>query len=100
MDERLTLKDVFDLNLGKFAEEVAEITDQAKQEARMEKTLKKLEEIWAGIEFLLQEHKSSGVFLLKMKDEDFEMLEEQQVSVNAMFSSRFLSTFEQECIYW
>lgn len=53
MDERLTLKDVFDLNLGKFAEEVAEITDQAKQEARMEKTLKKLEEIWAGIEFLL-----------------------------------------------
>ena len=35
-----------------------------------------------------------------MKDEDFEMLEEQQVSVNAMFSSRFLSTFEQECIYW
>lgn len=66
----------------------------------MEKTLKKLEEIWATIDFLLQEHKSSGVFLLKMKDEDFEMLEEQQVSVNAMFSSRFLSTFEQECIYW
>ncbi len=42
----------------------------------MEKTLKKLEEIWVGIEFFLQEHKSSGVSLLKMKDEDFEMLEE------------------------
>lgn len=27
VDDKLTLKDVFDLNLGKFAEEVAEITD-------------------------------------------------------------------------
>jgi len=43
----------------------------------MEKTLKKLEEIWATIVFLLQEHKGTGVFLLKMTDEEFEQLEEQ-----------------------
>jgi len=45
----------------------------------MEKTLKKLEETWAVVDFFLQEHKTSGVFLLKMKDEDFEVLEDQQV---------------------
>lgn len=91
---------MYDLNLGKYVEEINEITDQAKQEARMEKTLKKLEETWATIVFLLQEHKGTGVHLLKMSDEEFEQLEEQQVAVNQMFSSRFLSTFEDQCVYW
>lgn len=38
--------------------------------------------------------------MLKINEEDFEQLEENQVSVNAMFSSRFLSTFEDKCVYW
>ena len=56
VDDKLTLKDVFNLNLGKFSEEVEEITDQAKQEARMEKTLEKLKETWADLEFLTNEY--------------------------------------------
>ena len=42
--EKLSLKDIFALNLNKYQEDVEEIADQAKQEAKMEKTLKKLQE--------------------------------------------------------
>jgi dynein heavy chain len=96
VDAKLTLKDVFNLNLQQQSESVEEITDQAKQEARMEKTLDKLEEVWTKVEFEMDQHKNTDVNLLKIIEEDFEMLEENQVSVNAMFSSRFLSTFEEK----
>lgn len=96
----MTLRDVFNLNLNKNPEAVEEITDQARQEAKMEKTLNKLEEMWKDVKFEPIQHKNTDIFILKMVEEDFEMLEENQVSVNAMFSSRFLSTFETKCNYW
>jgi dynein heavy chain len=61
IDDNLLLKDVYDLNLGKYQEDVEEITDQAKQEAKMEKTLAKLDETWAIVIFEFQPHKDSGV---------------------------------------
>lgn len=42
----------------------------------MEKTLAKLEDTWKDIEFEFNEHKGSGVFLIKLSEENFEMLEE------------------------
>jgi len=42
VDSKLMLRDVYNLNLNKYQEDVEEITDQAKQEAKMEKTLAKL----------------------------------------------------------
>ena len=45
----------------------------------MEKTLAKLNEQWSTIEFEFESHKGSEVMLMKIKDDDFEMLEEHQV---------------------
>lgn len=39
IDNNLYLKDIYDLNLNKYKEDVEEITDQSRQEAKMEKTL-------------------------------------------------------------
>lgn len=98
--DKLTLRDVFNLNLNKYQEDVEEITDQARQEAKMEKTLNKLEEIWKDIEFEFNKHKDTDIMLIRLSEENFEMLEENQVSVTAMFSSRYLSTFEEKCVFW
>jgi dynein heavy chain len=57
----LLLKDIYDLNLGKYQDDVEEITDQAKQEAKMEKTLAKIEVIWKDVLFEFTPHKDSGV---------------------------------------
>lgn len=100
IDENLLLKDIYDLNLGKYQEDVEEITDQARQEAKMEKTISKLKETWKDICFEFQPHKDSGVQMIKLSEENFDMLEENQQSVNAMFSSRYLSTFETDIVYW
>ncbi len=66
----------------------------------MEKTLVKLEETWKDIEFEFNKHKDTDIMLIRLGEENFEMLEENQVNVTAMFSSRYLSTFEEKCVYW
>jgi dynein heavy chain len=100
IDDNLVLKDIYDLNLGKYQEDVEEFTDQARQEAKMEKTLAKLDENWKDIVFEFSPHKDSGVQMIRLSEENFDMLEENQVSVTSMFSSRYLSTFEQKITYW
>lgn len=100
IDDNFLLKDIYALELGKYQEDVEEITDQAKQEAKMEKLLGKLEDIWKDICFEFTPHKDSGVQMIKLSEENFDMLEEHQVSVTAMFSSRYLATFEDRIVYW
>jgi len=45
-------------------------------------------------------HKGSDVQMLKLSEENFELLEENQTKVNSMFSSRYLATFEEDCVKW
>jgi len=42
----------------------------------MEKTLKKLDETWRVVEFMFTQHKDTDIHLMKLTEEDFEMLEE------------------------
>ena len=79
--------------LWKFADQVAELTDQAKQEGKMEKFLTKLNQTWSVTKFITSN-------ILSVEDENFEMLEDHQVQVQNMFASRFLATFESEVVCW
>jgi dynein heavy chain len=38
--------------------------------------------------------------MIRLNEENFDLLEENQVAVTGMFSSRYLSTFEDKCVYW
>jgi dynein heavy chain len=100
INDKLTLQFIFDLNLGKYQEDVEEITDQAKQEAKMEKTLARLEETWKDIVFEFTAHKDSGYYIIRLSEDNFDILENDQTSVSAMFSSRYLATFEDKINYW
>jgi hypothetical protein len=42
----------------------------------MEKTLVKLEEIWKDVTFEFSQHKNTDLKLIKLSEENFEMLEE------------------------
>lgn len=76
VDDKLLLQDVYNLNLQDFKEDVEEITDQAKQEAKMEKTLAKLEETWKDIKFDFYQHKNTDIYMIRLTDENFDLLEE------------------------
>jgi dynein heavy chain len=53
-----------------------EISDQSRQEAKMEKTLNKLEVEWRDIMFEFTPHKDSGVQMIRLNEDNFDMLEE------------------------
>ena len=76
LDDKLKLQFIYDLNLPRYNEQVEEIADQARQEAKMEKTLEKLGETWDVIPFDMAQHKNTDINILRMSEEDFEMLEE------------------------
>ena len=38
--------------------------------------------------------------MIRLSEENFDMLEENQVSVTSMFSSRYLSTFQEKINFW
>jgi len=100
VSEDILLRDMWNMELHKFPDAVEDTADQAKQEAKMEITLNKLKECWGVVEFGFDPHKTGDMMLMKIKDEDFEMLEEHQLGVQNMFASRFLSTFETEVVFW
>jgi dynein heavy chain len=100
VDESLMLRDIYEMNLPQFAEDVEEVTDQARQEAKMEKTLEKLQQVWSTVNFVFTQHKDTDIYMARLGEEDFEMLEEDQTKVTAMLGSRYLSTFEDEINMW
>lgn len=100
INDKLLLNFIWDLDLGKFQEDVEEIADQAKQEAKMEKTLARLEAEWTPRLFEFTPHKDSGYHLIKLNEDDVEALENDVTAVSAMFSSRYLATFEEKINYW
>lgn len=100
VDDKLSLQDIYDLNLQDYKEDVEEITDQAKQEAKMEKTLKKLNETWKDIKFDFYQHKNTDVWMIRLTDENFDLLEENTNQASSMQSSRYIATFETEVERW
>ena len=88
------------LELHRFTDDVGEVVDRAQKEDKMEQTLAKLNVTWASIEFVFTQHRDSPVYLISMKEEDFECLEDNQLVVQGMMASKYLATFEEEVTGW
>lgn len=84
VDDKLTLNDVYALNLQNYKEDVEEVTDQANQEAKMEKNLVKLEENWKDIKFEFTQHKNTDVYTIKLSDDNFDLLENDTNMASSM----------------
>lgn len=79
IDQNTTLKDLLDLNLYKYEDEVKTIVDKSVKEMSMEKTLVELNNIWSTMEFEYEHHARSNLKVLKVSEEIVETLEENQV---------------------
>merc|ERR1712226_319063 len=86
----------------KYKELLEEITEQAKQERKIETNLEKIEKQWVGVEFerVQLELKDSTVNTLKMDDESVEVLEEHQLLIQNIAASKFMAYFEKEVTHW
>lgn len=66
----------------------------------MEQALIKLKDTWTRVEFQFQQFKDTQVYTVKMAEEDFEALEDNQVLVQGMMANRYMNTFRDEILGW
>lgn len=100
MDTETTLSELLALNLHECEEEVKNIVDKAVKEMSMEKILRDLHTTWAVMEFDSETHARTGCRLLKTSEELIETLEENQVVLQNLITSKFIAHFLEEVSAW
>lgn len=99
LNKSTTLSDLLNLGLHEFEDEVKQTVDKAVKELQMEKILKDIEAQWATLTFDCEEHTGS-IKMVKVSEELIEKLEENQVQIQNMATSKHMSFFEKEIKQW
>uniref|UniRef100_A0A8C3FY90 Dynein axonemal heavy chain 17 n=1 Tax=Chrysemys picta bellii TaxID=8478 RepID=A0A8C3FY90_CHRPI len=100
MSDKTTLADLLQLNLHNFEDEVRSIVDKAVKESGMEKVLKALDSTWSTMQFEHEPHARTGTMLLKSDEFLVETLEDNQVQLQNLMTSKYLAHFLQEVSGW
>ncbi|KAJ3220317.1 hypothetical protein HK099_004389 [Clydaea vesicula] len=100
LTEDMKFQDLLSLQLHKFEDDVKAIVDRATKELAMEKVLNDLSKIWAVMEFTYEMQESTKTCLLKSSEELIETLEDNQVMLQTMMTSKYVSHFEAEISKW
>ncbi|XP_040312713.1 dynein axonemal heavy chain 17 [Herpailurus yagouaroundi] len=100
MSDETTLADLLQLNLHKYEDEVRNIVDKAVKESGMEKVLKALDSTWSTMEFEHEPHPRTGTMMLKSDEVLVETLEDNQVQLQNLMMSKYLSHFLKEVTSW
>ncbi|XP_059763861.1 dynein axonemal heavy chain 17 isoform X1 [Balaenoptera ricei] len=100
MSDETTLADLLQLNLHKYEDEVRNIVDKAVKESGMEKVLKALDSTWSTMEFEHERHPRTGTVMLKSDEVLVETLEDNQVQLQNLMMSKYLSHFLKEVMSW
>ncbi|KAL0984038.1 hypothetical protein UPYG_G00136240 [Umbra pygmaea] len=100
MDKETTLADLLQLNLHCFEDEVRDIVDKAVKEMGMEKVLSELNSTWTGMQFRYEPHHRTKVPLLCADEELIETLEDNQVQLQNLMSSKYVAHFLEDVSSW
>lgn len=96
----LTFGNLASLNLLQFAGEIEDMGDQAAKEEKMENQIEGLEARWENIFWQTDPYKDTNVPLLKMTEDDLEVLENDQLLLQGMTNSRYKAQFECQVAAW
>ena len=88
------------LNLHDYEDEVQNIVDKACKELAMEKLITELNFQWNMMMFTKETHNRTGCCLLRANEEMMELLEENQVQLQNMMTSKFVGHFLKEISEW
>lgn len=100
MDDSTTLSELLALNLHEYEDEVKNIVDKSVKEMAMEKILKELNATWVNMSFATEVHERTNLKLLVASEELIETLEENQVALQNMMTSKFIDFFLDEVSDW
>lgn len=92
----MKFQDLLSLQLHKFEDDVKGIVDRATKELAMDKVLNDLDKTWSAMEFTYEKHEASKAVLLRSSEELIETLEDNQVMLQNMMSSKYVAHFEEQ----
>lgn len=90
MTDETTFADLLKLNLHNFEDDVHNIVDKACKELAMEKLIKELDIHWKNMSFIAEKHTRTGCCLFRATEEMIELLEENQVQLQNMMTSKYI----------
>nr|XP_042905569.1 dynein axonemal heavy chain 7 isoform X2 [Parasteatoda tepidariorum] len=99
-DTSTTFKDLIEMNVHDYVEEIAPISTKASRELGLEKALKKMKEEWQDIRFVTVAHRDTGTYVLSSVDDIQTLLDDHIVKTQAMRGSPFAKPFEGEIKEW
>ncbi|KAH9639977.1 hypothetical protein HF086_008072 [Spodoptera exigua] len=90
---------IMKLNFQAYAEEISEISNAATMELNIENGLKAIREVWKSTTFEMQHHKGD-IYKIKTVDDVMQFLEDHQVQLSSMKSTKYVEPFIKEVDYW
>ncbi|KAJ3195453.1 Dynein heavy chain 2, axonemal [Irineochytrium annulatum] len=96
-----TLEKIFDLGLDQYAESISALSAAATKELSIEDGLATIKAAWAALDLDIVPYKEDrGYFKLRSTDAIFELLEDNQVALSTMKSSKFFEAFGTQIDFW
>ncbi|KAL2735253.1 dynein axonemal heavy chain 2 [Vespula squamosa] len=98
--EDFTLDAIADMQMQNFSEQIADISNAATMELEIELGLQRIAAIWKVMTIVMTPYKTKGIYKLESIDDIVETLEDHQVQLSSMKSTRFVEPFATEVDYW
>jgi dynein heavy chain, axonemal len=100
-DESFTLGHLLECRVFDFKDEIANISSQAGSEASLDEMLTKVIKLWNDAEFIVTTYRDSkDVFILGTVEDIQTLLEDSQVTIATIKSSRFIGPIKSEVERW
>lgn len=100
-DEPMNLQLLEDLGSFAFSNELMEISGAASSEAGLEAMLKKVEDAWKTLDFIVMKHKDSkDIFVLGSLEEVQATLDDSNISIQTIAASRHVAPIKPRVDDW
>lgn len=97
----LTLGQLIEIDAFQHAERIQEISGQASSEASLESILKKVEDSWKSLDFIVLPHKDTkDVFILGGTDDIQQNLDDSNINISTIASSRHVGPIKAKVDEW
>ncbi|XP_050431121.1 dynein axonemal heavy chain 1-like [Adelges cooleyi] len=100
MSPLLNFDKCWTLGVGEFSEELKQISDNASKEFTIEGALEKMKKEWEHVKLQMQLYKDTGTHIIKISDEELQMLDDHILLTQQLSFSPFKGVFEEELNKW
>ncbi|KAK0165141.1 hypothetical protein PV328_003689 [Microctonus aethiopoides] len=98
--DEFTLESIANMQMQNYADEINDISTTASMELTIEVGLNNIATTWQSLQLEMSSYKERGIFRLQSVDEIFQTLEDHQVQLSAMKSTRFVEPFVKKVDQW